>query len=149
MADYGLTTWKHSHFFLRSDQWWVFFFLPSQFDRWVFWIGPCQNKTKKQQTLLLLFPTHASAASPVKGEEWTALLSGEGPSFLKVELTAQVLHWIGNFNIILIALVFTLVTAVFGYRRLTTVPVDVKSLLLLVLAVIEGFQLYLNLLPSL
>ena len=35
-------------------------------------------------------------------------------------------------NIILIALVFTLTNAVFGYVRVTTVPVDVKSLLLLV-----------------
>lgn len=44
---------------------------------------------------------------------------------------------------------FTLKNAVFGYVGITTVPVDVKSLLLLVLAGIEGFQLYLNLLPSL
>lgn len=51
--------------------------------------------------------------------------------------------------IILTALVFTLKNAVFGYVGITTVPVDVKSLLLLVLAGIEGFQLYLNLLPSL
>lgn len=52
-------------------------------------------------------------------------------------------------NTILITLLFTLTNAVFGYVRVTTVPVDVQSLLLLVLAVIEGFQLYLNLLPSL
>lgn len=52
-------------------------------------------------------------------------------------------------NIIMTVLVFTLTNAVFGYVRVTTVPVDVQSLLLLVLAVTEGFQLYLNLLPSL
>jgi len=52
-------------------------------------------------------------------------------------------------NVILIALVFTVRNVVFGNIRVTTVPVDVKSLLLLVLAVTAGFQLYLNLLPSL